>query len=74
MIHIRMTEALHLAQAHPAAVYDAGVVILINDGIVVRADQGRDNTKIDLHAGAEHQRGFLAHKISQPLLQLQMQP
>jgi 16S rRNA (cytosine967-C5)-methyltransferase len=35
-----MAEALHLAQTHPAAVYDGGVVVFVDNDVIIWADQG----------------------------------
>ena len=56
--------------AQAGAVDDAGVVVLVQDHDIAAADQGADGAQVDLHAGREDQRCFLAHPLGQLALQL----
>ena len=68
-----MAEAAHLAKGQPAAVHDAGVVILVGDDKVAPAHQRRDGAQVGLVAGGKDQRRLRAHELGQPPLQFQVQ-
>jgi hypothetical protein len=66
-------ETLHFGAAHHARIHDAGMVILVDDDIIVFAQDRRDGAHVGLVAGGKYQRSFLAHIRGQAAVQLQMQ-
>ena len=72
ILHIAVAVAGELAEAEPAAVVDAGVVLHVADHVIVHAHQGADDAQIGLEAGGKGQHVLLAQEGGQLFLQLQM--
>jgi len=61
------------AARHEAAIHNAGVIVLVQDGEIAAPHNGRDRAEVGLVAGGENNRRLFAHKLGQPVVQFQVE-
>ncbi len=67
-----MFEPFHLAPTHQAAVDNAGMIILIDNGVIAFLHEGRDGADICLVAGREDQRRLFPDELRQAPVELKV--
>ncbi|MPM26913.1 hypothetical protein SDC9_73418 [bioreactor metagenome] len=67
-----MPIALDLAVSQPGAIYNTGMLFLIQNHHIVASHQSTDRAQIGLHSCGEYQGGIFAHPGSQFTLKMFM--
>lgn len=69
-VHVVVAVLEVVGEAEAAAFDDGGVVLLVEDDVVLSAGEGGDNAEVDAEAGGVDHGVFLAHVLGQARLEL----
>ncbi len=71
-LHVVVVETQHFAPAQTAGVVNGGVVLTVEDDVIIAADDRGDDAEVGLEPGRKGDDGFFMQELRQFLLELEM--